>query len=342
MSNSFILPSDNRASRFLRGAGGLTRSDSTTLPRPEHSYGAYSEDVFSISPDAPPIPSDAEALYRPPKKLREGVERGNKSVDALTRQGSGSSVKALPKPPSTASARSSPLLSPGKEFDMADIIHSSAADARRTPPVPRSPLPLPPTPKLPYLTSEDGHSSMHSSKQSSLPDEYQSSFQQFPLDAQLLSPELSPLSSEGPPSGRDLDGVLNYYSLPETPDVMSPSGFQPAFSPISEESSSQLSPPVPYRSSERRDSTRPFGGRSPSSGSPRSMSNIYLDRSTTETFCIARHDSATLPRRPSDRNFSRAPSLLSVAETNASAQVSAYASIARDLLIWGNTGTVSE
>ncbi len=143
MSNSFILPSDSRASRFLRGAGGLTRSDSTTLPRPEHSYGAYSEDVFSISPDAPPIPSNAEALYRPPKKLREVMERGSKSAEALTRQGSGSSVKALPKPPSTASARSSPLLSPGKEFDMADIIHSSTADTRRTPPVPRSPLPLP-------------------------------------------------------------------------------------------------------------------------------------------------------------------------------------------------------
>ncbi|KAF8955059.1 hypothetical protein BDZ97DRAFT_1861760 [Flammula alnicola] len=304
MSNTFVLSSDNRSSRYRSGIVGLTRSDSTTLPRGEHNFGAaYNNDRFSIGPDAPPIPSNAEALYEPPKRLRSAAEWREKRNQNLKRRSSTGSVniKALPETPLAASDRpASTLLSPGVEFDMSSIIQPSTPEpeSRKPPSLPRSPLP--PTPKLPYLSSEDGHSS----KRGSTPDVYQEATQRFPLDSQLISPDLSLLSpspsSEGPHSAKNLEDVLNYYSLPDSPDIQAAGpNYRPAFSPISEESSSQLSPPTPYRN-DKRESQRnmPIGARSPLSGSPR-----------------IRGESVPLPRRPSDaRLYSRQNSLLAIAE----------------------------
>jgi hypothetical protein len=278
MSNSFILPSDNRLSKYRSGAAGLTRSDSTTLPRAEHSFGApYANDKFSIGPDAPPIPSNAESLYEPPKRPRNVEELRDNKRERNRRSSTGSVViKALPQPPSAPSRPASTLLTPGVEFDMSSIIQPTTPEAEPRKPlaIPRSPLPLPPTPKLPYLSSDDGGSS----KRGSLPDEYQESMQHFPSDSDLLTPDfnqLSPVTSSdgggGPRTGENLEDVLNYYSLPDSPDVIPSSSYRPAFSPISEESNSQLSPVLPPRVPDRRDShsrSVPLGGRSPSA-SPR-------------------------------------------------------------------------
>lgn len=271
LSNSFIL-NDNRSSRYRSGVVGLTRSDSTTLPRSEHSFGAaYNDDRFSIGPDAPPIPSNASFLYEPPKKPRTAAaELREKRKQNLRRRSSTGSLAArvLPETPTPSTRPSSALLSPGVEFDIASLLPKSP-ESQKTPPFPRSPLP--PTPKLAYLQEDD-----NSSKRENGPDDYQEVTQRFPMDSQLVSPDfdmLSPsVSSEDPHSAKNLEDVLNYYSLPDSPPLLTNGNYRPAFSPISEESSSQLSPPTPYKS-DKRESQRniPIGARSPLSGTPRGM-----------------------------------------------------------------------
>ncbi|KDR77312.1 hypothetical protein GALMADRAFT_246668 [Galerina marginata CBS 339.88] len=304
MSNTFVLSNDNRSSRYRSGSVGLTRSDSTTLPRAEHSFGAaYNNDRFSIGPDAPAMPPNAEFLYEPPKKLRTQAELKEKRLQYLKRRSSTGSLstKNLPDTPSIISNRpTSTLLSPGAEFDINAFLPKTP-ESRKAPSLPRSPLP--PTPKLPYSAGDDQSSFTQPSitqETEAPPEGYQEAIQRFPLDSQLLSPDLGLLSpttsSEGAPqSGKDLDGVLNYYSLPDSPEpLVAGANYRPAFSPISEESSSQLSPPAPYRNDKRESSQRstPVGARTPLSGSLR-----------------------ILPRTPSDpRNFLRQPALLPVGE----------------------------
>ncbi|KNZ79140.1 hypothetical protein J132_01188 [Termitomyces sp. J132] len=89
-----------------------------------------------------------------------------------------------------------------------------------------------------------------------------------PLDTPSPSsaPASSPLSS-APSSARDLDHVLDYYSFADTPTPTPPDSdeqhvFRPPFSPIIEESASQLSPPTPY---ERERDAAALGARSPES-----------------------------------------------------------------------------
>ncbi|KAF9011839.1 hypothetical protein BDQ17DRAFT_1420247 [Cyathus striatus] len=73
------------------------------------------------------------------------------------------------------------------------------------------------------------------------------------------SSEQSPASDKAP-SPKDIRDVLDYYSFANASEAPVDRGFKPAFSPISEESSSQLSPPAPYN---RRQSLRsPLGARS--------------------------------------------------------------------------------
>ena len=70
------------------------------------------------------------------------------------------------------------------------------------------------------------------------------------VEAQLLSPD-----SDTPSSPQELEGLLNYCSLPDSPGLLV-AGFKPMFFPISEESLSQLSSPSPR--SDRRNS-QPMG-----------------------------------------------------------------------------------
>jgi hypothetical protein len=257
-----------------------------TLPRAEHSFGGSYNDSFIISPDAPPIPPGADLLYQPPKKSRTGDDQRDQ---VLKRRSSTGSIhpKALPPTPSPSSRPISALLSPGMEFDLTSFIpttpepgvesqhQAGVPGISRMPRSPRSPLP--PTPKLAYTVSEDNHSVTHES----MSEQYQVVVTQSPsLYSNVTSPGFNMLSpapsSEEPQSANNLEDVLNYYSIPESPSPglqINDTAYRPAFSPISEESSSQLSPPTPYKS-DKRESKRhipvPIGARSPSAGSLRS------------------------------------------------------------------------
>src|SRR5260221_6690699 len=63
ISNSFAMPVDRLSTS--QGAGGLARSDSSVLPR-----DSVHRNLFSIAPDAPPMPPDAETQYVAPKRPR--------------------------------------------------------------------------------------------------------------------------------------------------------------------------------------------------------------------------------------------------------------------------------
>ena len=235
MSNSFILSTDP-SSLYRSGTGaGLTRTDSATLPSWE--WNSHN-DRFSVGSDAPPIPLNAELLYEPPRRSRnEGKRSKQSSIGSLS-----------PKiPPET------PSISNNTRFNSVIVSADVDLDLETLPPG-TQPLENPLMP--PRLAIDEAMA----------PDQ---ASQQTPVETQRQDPDIpsSPLSSCHT-SPKELEGLLNYYSLPDSPELLvTARGFRPMFSPITEESSSQLSPPTPYRS-DKRDSERcqPVGGRSPLRG----------------------------------------------------------------------------
>ena len=210
------------------------------------------------------MPSNAELLYEPPKKTRSPAESRERKKQAFSRRSSTGSLstKALQDSMSVTSGRpNSALFSPGIEFDINSIM-SKSPESEKPPPLPRSPLP--PTPKLPYSAGADSNFTQSSGSGSA-----QEVTQRAPPEPHLLSPYTnlsSPSASfESHQSARNLDDVLNYYSLPDSPaPLLAGANYRPAVSPISEESTSQLSPPSIFRS-DKRESQRstPVGARSP-------------------------------------------------------------------------------
>ena len=227
MSNSFILSTD-RSSFHRSGTGaGLTRTDSATLPSWE--WNSHN-DSFSIGSDAPPIPSNAELLYEPPRRSRnEGKPTSTASL----------SPKIPPETPSISNnSRLNSVIVNADDFELEPETIS------RTPP--RLSIDEPTTP----------------------PDQ---DSQQTTVESQFLSQDSDNLSSPPsscPTSPKELEGLLNYYSLPDSPEMLvAARGFKPMFSPITEESPLQASPPTPYRI-DRSDSQRSRlgDGRSPLRG----------------------------------------------------------------------------
>ena len=257
MGNGFVLSSDNRSSRYRSGFSGLTRSDSATLPKGEHPF--LRDDSFSLDPDAPPIPENAESCYVPPKTPRTSESRSQRRKFYLKRRSSTGSLysrttqpdyEALPASPPLPRSNSV-VVSPGLEMELGLVYDRS--------PIPESPLLLPADEGEPQhdQTKSNCHSDNAEEPQVIRPDSTIMS-----PGNHYLSPPLSP--EGGPPSSKNLDDVLDYYSLPESNEEAR--SFKPVFTPITEESLSQLSPPLPYRS-DRRDSQRgplPVGARSPS------------------------------------------------------------------------------
>ena len=233
MSNSFVLSSD-RASLYRSGAG-LTRSDSTTLPRwSRNSSMMLSNDRFSVGLDSlPPIPSNAELLYEPPRKLRnEETLPKRSSTDSLSPK--------IPLATPSICANTSPtcvIVNPDVDFKEAFLPST-------LPLVSQSSLPHTPTRLTMETTTPDQAGKPPSEKAN----------HKILVDAQVLSPDSDTPSSppsSGHTSPQELEGLLNYYSLPDSPELLV-AGFKPMFSPISEESLSQLSSPFPR--SDRRDS----------------------------------------------------------------------------------------
>lgn len=208
---------------------GLTRTDSATLPNWE--WNSHN-DRFSIGSDAPPIPPNAELLYEPPRRSRNEGKRSKQSSTASI------SPKIPPETPSISNnTRLNSVIVNADDFDLD----------------PGTPPRTPPRPTIDEAMTPD------------------QAGQQTTVESQLLSQDSdtpsSPLSS-CPTSPKELEGLLNYYSLPDSPEMLvAARGFRPMFSPITEESSSQSSPPTPYRT-DRRDSqkSQPVSGRSPLRG----------------------------------------------------------------------------
>ena len=257
MANSFAFSADHRGSRYRSGVS-LVRADSATLPRGEFSLlhsphwrertNSGGELTLSpssaLTPPVPPVPDNAELVYVPPKAARHTPESRSKRYDSATvttpsDRGSdsgmtsplangelqvlrrtarvpGQNVSPLPKPHDPAAAP------PGCD-------QSSVTDAHPPKDVPdQDPKPLQPV-SPPDPTPSPSPSSLKQESDKS------------------LDSAVSPVASEPPSSGRDIDNVLDYYSLNDNSSDIAVHGFRPAFSPISEETSSQVSPASAYR-----------------------------------------------------------------------------------------------
>lgn len=201
----------------------------------------FYNDRFSVESDAPPIPSNAERLYEPPRISRNEGKRSKRSSTGSI------SPKIPPEAPSISNNthRNSVIVNADVDFELETGLPET--QPLENPSIPRLLLPRAP----PRLTIDEAMA----------PD-------QIPVEphGHFLSQDSDNLSS--PPSSctspKELEGLLNYYSIPDSPELLvTARGFRPMFSPITEESSSQsASPPTPYRS-DKRDSQRsqPVGGR---------------------------------------------------------------------------------
>lgn len=222
MSNSFILSTDRSSLHRSSTGAGLTRTDSATLPNWE--WNSHN-DRFSIGSDAPPIPLNAELLYEPPRRSRNDEKRSKQS----------STASLSPKiPPETPSISNNTRLS-------SVIAHADDSDLETFPPGT-----LPQTP--PRLSVDEAMTSDRASQRTTVDSQLQ--------DSDTLS---SPSSCNTSP--KELEGLLNYYSLPDSPEVLiATRGFRPMISPITEESASLSSPPTPYRGDKRDSQKGPHRG----------------------------------------------------------------------------------
>ena len=220
MSNSFILSTDRSSLHRSSTGAGLTRTDSATLPNWE--WNSHN-DRFSIGSDAPPIPLNAELLYEPPRRSRNEEKRSKQSSTASL------SPKIPSETPSISNnTRLNSVIANADDFDLEIFPPGS----------------LPHTP--PRVTIDDAMTSDRAS-------------QHTRVDSQLLSQDSDTISSPSSynTSPKELEGLLNYYSLPDSPEILiATRGFRPMISPITEESATLSSlPPTPYRS-DKRDSQK--------------------------------------------------------------------------------------
>ncbi|KAK0484722.1 hypothetical protein IW261DRAFT_853452 [Armillaria novae-zelandiae] len=328
MANSFVLSSDSRLSRHRSGASSLVRTDSATLPRGEHpflnspvirdrtlSWGSQFSSTLSpaSSEVVPPIPFNAELVYSPPKNPRLET---NKSVDAPKRASTGSiigsfqvsDVDPIPStsplgPNNTTSAALSdhhhlePLekideISPtsSREFYRNDVISQKACAADAV-----------------GVTSEDVLSPPTSNAANTTPSIKPDPVQQHPA---------TPSTGASTP-GKDIGDVLDYYqhSTSNEPTVGS-NEFRLPFSPITEELSSQLSPPFPFKQDARPHAHS--GSLILSTSAPSASGSGRIE-------WVARRDSVRSANSSSEDNGNRL-SLLPIGERPSSLQLSPNAS----------------
>ncbi|KAK7001042.1 hypothetical protein R3P38DRAFT_2559862 [Favolaschia claudopus] len=227
IGDSFILSND-RSSKYRSGASVLTRSDSATLPRGEHPFspawtirksGAFTP-VDALGAPIPPVPQMPEGLRRAIAESRDRLKVDD-AVGKKNRRRSGSDQKRV----SRISEATTPV---------------SAVSATPDPSAPDS--------AVNTATASDA------SPNTSLNFQGAVSPASFPT-----SPGESTTSASDNRSSRDIDNVLDYYNFEASPgytggsggqsafdlpspDPVDPNRFQPAFSPITEETRSQLSP----------------------------------------------------------------------------------------------------
>ncbi|KAJ3746441.1 hypothetical protein DFH05DRAFT_1523044 [Lentinula detonsa] len=262
IGNSFVLSTDERAARYRSWGSVLTRTDSATLPHDENPF--LSPPMSYGTPDAHhslvPLPPNADSVYIPPRNPRR------LSDARRTQQSTSSSVPRSDSDGETSLARSSNIGAP---------LPSDAQQSQRAPHTSTSESSIPNNSKVNSMKNENV---VPSSAADSLnvPSPYLSPNPERPISHASSDGGLSNRPASSTSSGKDYDTMLDdYYSnadpiSPASPETVGSGGhipiaidgphFRPPFSPITEESSSQLSPPTPYR----RDSKRSTGN----TGSP--------------------------------------------------------------------------
>lgn len=254
LGNSFVLSSDTRSSRYRSGFGGLVRSDSATLPRGDHPLLnspywrdrtlSVASDNFAADIKAPPVPANADKVYVPPQTPRHSALDAKKKSNVRRHSSTGSLGSPVSKDESSDSkSRPNSISEFNRELerDMQALRRIS-----RISEAPSSASTNPPNPEAestsPTSLSEQSPIAVSSARAEaeaspSLPE---------PSDQPSTTSNAGPsgLSNPSIAATKELD-VLEYYAS-ETQIA-----FAPAFSPIIEESSSQLSSPGSRRLSQR-------------------------------------------------------------------------------------------
>jgi len=243
MANSFML-SDPRTSRYRSGFSTLTRADSATLPNGDYpSLNSPWRDRFSISdsllsprsaplPPVPPVPQNAERVYSPPLISRGSLEPAKRHLYSGIPQQEHEDEPAVESLPPT-SLDNTYVPSSRQISSMTEMASStSSTNHERPQAMPgKKGTEIGPECSISNLTAEPETHPHRRFRESVV------------LGAEDLAP---PLITETSPSSKDIDNVIDYYSFGVTPEPTS-GVFRLPFSPITEESSSQLSPPVNYR-----------------------------------------------------------------------------------------------
>lgn len=260
LGNSFVLSSDARSSRYRSGFGGLVRSDSATLPRGDHPLMnsphwrdralSGTSDTFAADPDVPPVPSNADKVYVPPQTPRHsGAEPKRKSN--VRRH---SSAGSLPSPVSEGDSNDSRSRSNsiGEFTREMEKIGKDIQALRRISRISEAPSTTPTTPANPeiplHTPSEPSPVEVPSTQEEPSPPPSEPP-NHSPTTSNSRSPGVSSTTTTSSviSSTKELENVLDYYSSSDGPER----AFAPAFSPIIEESSSQLSSPASRRLSHR-------------------------------------------------------------------------------------------
>ncbi|KAJ3968729.1 hypothetical protein EV361DRAFT_400226 [Lentinula raphanica] len=251
IGNTFVLSSDERderAARYRSWGSVLTRTDSATLPRDENPF--LSPPMSHGTPDTDhslvPLPANADTVYIPPKNPRRLSDArrkrqsiGNNSEAARSNSNIGAPPTSDVQPSQTTSHVSTGGSSPLHHYSTLNLVNhenmapTSASDSLSAP----SPSLLSPEPERPvsHVSSEGGSSNRPTSSTSSGRD-YDTMLDDYYSNADSISPA----SPETLPLGGHI------------PITIDNPHFRPPFSPITEESSSQLSPPTPYRRESKR------------------------------------------------------------------------------------------
>ncbi|KAF8219638.1 hypothetical protein L208DRAFT_823633 [Tricholoma matsutake] len=275
MANTFVLSGDSRASRYRSGVS-LARADSATLPRGEFTllHSPYwrertnSGGELTLSPSTPPpvppVPDNAELVYVPPKAVRHASETRSKRNDSVPR--STQSERA-------SDSRTSSLPGNGDAQASRRISRISEQDTS-LPPQPQDPVVGPRSHDHDIPTEEAQKDIVDSSSGLSLPvldpieplEPLSPRLSSFDKRESGIPSEASPVTSEPPSSARDIMSVLDYYAQDANLSDQAIQGFRPVFSPITEETSSQLSPSSPYRRDPKKTPTtgRSYLGSTPS------------------------------------------------------------------------------
>ncbi|KXN89781.1 hypothetical protein AN958_05321 [Leucoagaricus sp. SymC.cos] len=198
-------------------------------------------DTFAADLNAPPIPPNADKVYVPPQTPRHSGVETKRKTNFRRRSSTGS----LASPVSRGDSNNS-RSRPNSVTEFAQEIERDIQALRRISRIseaPSSPSTTPANPDIPIEPGSQFSPSELSPVQVNHPTPPPKA--PTPPPAVVSSDPMSPTPSSSTlvPSTKELENVLDYYSSSEKADK----GFTPSFSPIIEESSSQLSSPASKR-----------------------------------------------------------------------------------------------